>query len=117
MKRLKFFPIIFLILITTSVEANDGHGCLAQSAGLENQERSAFLTRCLTEISKPENVYVEAMRHKLQRCDRNANNRELKDQARGDYIYACLNNNDAAQKVASTRKSTKLASRTVPHMD
>ena len=117
MKRLKFLPVILLALLTASAEANDGHGCVVQSTGLKNQERSAFLTRCLKEVSKPENVYMETMRHKLQRCYQNTKNLALKEQAEGDYIYACLSKNDAAEKIASIRASTKLASRTAPNLD
>lgn len=117
MKRLKFLPIISFALLAASAEASDGRGCLAQSTGLKNQERTVFLTKCLADIGKPENVYMEAMRHKLQRCGQNAKNLALKEQDKGDYIYACLSKNDAATKVASFRRFTKLASRTVSNPD
>jgi hypothetical protein len=81
-----------------------GGGCLAQSAGLNNQERTVFLTKCLADASQSENVYVESMRHKLQRCDQNTKNLALSEQDKGDYIYACLSKNEAVAKVASFRK-------------
>lgn len=115
MQLLNILPIISLALIAASAEANDGQSCLAQTAEFKYQERTVFLTKCLVEAGKRENVYVETLRHKFKRCDQNANNFALKEQAKGDYIYACLSKNDAAEKVASFRVSTKLASRIAPN--
>jgi hypothetical protein len=117
MKHLRLLPITLLTLMAASAEASEGRGCLAQSAGLKNQERTVFLTKCLAAASKPENVYVETMKHKLQRCDQNAKNLALQGQAKGDYIYSCLSKNDAAEKIASGRVSTKLALRAVQHLE
>lgn len=104
MKRLKSLLIIILSVVAVSAEANDGRDCLSQSAGLKNQERTVFLTKCLADASELENVYVESMRRKLERCDQNSKNLALREQDKGDYIYACLSKNDAASKVASFRK-------------
>jgi hypothetical protein len=117
MKCLTSLPIIILSVAAVSAEANDGRGCLAQSAGLKNQERTVFLTKCLADVSRSENVYVESMKHKLQRCNQNTKNLALLGQDKGDYIYSCLSENDAAEKIASSRASTKLALRTVQHLE
>jgi hypothetical protein len=104
MNRLKSLPIIILSVVAVAAEANDGGGCLAQSARLNNQERTVFLTKCLAGASQSENAYVESMRRKLQRCNQNTKNLALSEQDKGDYIYACLSRNEAAAKVASFRK-------------
>jgi hypothetical protein len=117
MKCLRSLPIIILNVVAVSAEANDGRGCLAQSAGLKNQERTVFLTKCLADVSKSENVYVESMKHKLQRCNQNTENLALQGQNKGDYIYSCLIKNDAAEKIASIRAPTKLASRILQHLE
>jgi hypothetical protein len=115
MKRLTILPIISFALIAVSAEANDGQSCLAQTKEFKYQKRTIFLTKCLAKAGKRENVYVETLRHKFQRCDQNAKNLALKEQAKGDYINVCLSKSDAAEKVASFRVSTKLASRTAPN--
>lgn len=117
MKCPKSLPIIILSVVAVSAEANDGRGCLAQSAELKNQERTAFLTKCLADVSKSENVFVETMKHKLQRCDQNTKNLALQGQDKGDYIYSCLSKNDAAEKIASIRTPTKLALRAVQNSE
>lgn len=91
---------LLLLLVAAPAKAQDGRGCLDQSARLSEQERAAFLTACLAEASSPANVQEEALREKRRFCAQNAKNMALQGDKKAGYINICLNKNEAAEAVA-----------------
>lgn len=112
MKSFKLPSLLLLLLIAISAEAHEGRDCLAQSAGLSQQERTAFLKGCEASASAPVNTQMAVVQQKNMRCEQNAKNKALQGDEKTSYINSCLNKNEAAERKAVINAPAAFAVRT-----
>jgi hypothetical protein len=105
MKTLIFFSPLLLLLIAASAEAFDGHDCLAQSKGMNQQESASYLNSCLAKVASPSNVLEVKLNSKRLQCAQNAKNKNLGNVEAASYLSSCINKNEAAETMAKFKKT------------
>ena len=90
--------LICLLLATIAAPAfahemtND---CAAKAAKItDTAEHSAFMKKCLAEVSSPANVSKAEDHDKKQHCDTNADNMKLTGKKKTEYLEHCYKETD-----------------------
>lgn len=86
-----------MALISAPAMSMDAKTCEAQSAKMPATERSAFMKKCLADLSSPSNVKERQQQEKRARCEQNAKNQKLQGGAQANFVSSCMNKNEAAE--------------------
>ncbi len=84
---------VAMLLATAPALAMDAKTCQAESAKKPSGERSAFMKKCLADLSNPAHVKEVQQQEKNARCEQNAKNQKLQGNEKAGYVTECMNKN------------------------
>lgn len=95
-----------VLLASASAMATDTKGCEAQAARMQSPERSAYIKKCLAELSDPAHVKNVQQQEKSARCEQNAKNQKLQGNERANYVASCMTKNEAVEAAKAAPSTT-----------
>lgn len=115
MSRTRLFVLgLLMAFATLSFAAQTGRSCENKAKQVAPENRDAFITNCLDQVSAPSNVKEVTQENKRRTCEQNAKNLKLNPSNKSGYFDQCMNRNEAATKAKWLQSRAEPTGRKTP---